>query len=93
VITGYAAVGGSISVVAVLAAAFAVLLSLAQRVLSTYVRHVRRSVRVVRGEMELADASTEPLDAGRLTAAGEAALRLLTLATVALAATLVVLRV
>jgi hypothetical protein len=93
VITGYAAVGGSISVVTLLAAAFAVLLSLAQRVLSTHVRHVRRSVRMVRGEMELADGSTEPLDAGRLTASGEAALRLLTLGTVALAATLVVLRV
>jgi hypothetical protein len=93
VITGYAAVGGSISVVAILAAAFAVLLSLAQRVLSTYVRHVRRNVRVVRGQMELADGSTEPLDATQLTAPGEAGLRLLTLATVALAATLVALRV
>jgi hypothetical protein len=93
VITGYAAVGGSLSVVAVLAAAFAVLLSLAQRVLSTYVRHMRRSVRVVRGEMELADGSTEPLDTTQLTAPGEAGLRLLTLASVALAATLVVLRV
>jgi hypothetical protein len=93
VITGYAAVGGSISVVTILAATFAVLLSLAQRVLSTYVRHVRRHIRAVRGETELADGSTEPLDAARLTAPGEAALRLLTLATVALAATLVVLRV
>jgi hypothetical protein len=92
VITGYAAVGGSISVVAILAAAFAVLLSLAQRVLSTYVRHIRRSVRAVRGEMELSDGSTEPLDATRLTASAEAGLRLLTLATVALAATLVALR-
>ena len=93
VITGYAAVSGSISIVAMLAATFAVLLSLAQRVLSTYVRHMRRRVRVVRGELELADARTEPLDATRLTAPAEAGLRLLTLATVALAATLVALRV
>ena len=93
VLTGYAAVAGDIRGVAVLAAAFAVLLSLAQRVLSTHVRYVRRRVIAVRGELELADASTEPLDARRLTAPAETGLRLLSLATVVLAATLVAFRI
>jgi hypothetical protein len=76
----------------VLAAVFAVLLSLAQRVLSTHVRYVRRRVIAVHGELELADAGTEPLDTGRLTAAAETGLRLLSLATVVLAAALVAFR-
>jgi hypothetical protein len=93
VVNGYAAVAGNVRPVALLAAAFAVLLSLAQRVLSTHVRYVRRRVVAIRGELELADASRVPLDARRLTAAAEAGLRLLSLAIVALAATLVVFRV
>jgi hypothetical protein len=93
VLTGYAAVAGDVRGVTVLAAVFAVLLSLAQRVLSTHVRYVRRRVIAVRGELELADASREPLDAGRLTAPAEAGLRLLSLAIVMLAATLVAFRV
>jgi hypothetical protein len=91
VLNGYAAVAGEVGVVAVLAAAFAVLLSLAQRVLSTHVRYVRRQVLAVRGELELAGARREPLDTGRLTAAAERSLRLLSLAIVVLAATLAVL--
>jgi hypothetical protein len=93
VLNGYAAVAGDIRGVTVLAAVFAVLLSLAQRVLSNHVRYVRRRVIAVRGELELADASREPLDAGRLTAPAETGLRLLSLATVVLAATLVALRI
>jgi hypothetical protein len=93
VVTGYAAVAGNVSGVALLAAAFAVLFSLAQRVLSTHVRHVRRRVVAVRGQLTLADGSTEPLDAARLTAAAEAGLRLLTFSAVALAATFIALRV
>ncbi len=89
---GYAAVAGDVGGVTVLAAVFAVLLSLAQRVLSNHVRYVRRRVVAVVGELELADASRQPLDARRLTAAAEAGLRLLSLATVVLAATLVVVR-
>jgi hypothetical protein len=89
VLNGYAAVAGDLGWVTALAAAFAVLLSLAQRVLSSHVRHVRRRVIAVRGELELADAGREPLDAGRLTAPAETGLRLLSLATVVLAATLV----
>jgi hypothetical protein len=93
VVNGYAAVAGDVGVVTVLAAAFAVLLSLAQRVLSSHVRFVRRRVVAVRGDVELADSSREPLDAARLTAPAETALRLLTLTIVALAATLVAVRV
>jgi hypothetical protein len=93
VVTGYAAVAGDIRGVTVLAAVFAVLLSLAQRVLSNQVRYVRRRVIAVRGELELADASKEPLDASRLTTPAETALRLLSLATVVLAATLVAFRI
>jgi hypothetical protein len=92
VLNGYAAVAGDVRGVTVLAAVFAVLLSLAQRALSNHVRHVRRRVTAVRGELELADASREPLDAGRLTAPAETGLRLLSLATVVLAATLVAFR-
>jgi len=92
VVNGYAAVAGTISVATVLAAAFATLLSLAQRALSNHVRHVRRRVVAVRGELELADGSRQPLDARRLTAAAETGLRLLTLAVVVLAATLVAVR-
>jgi hypothetical protein len=93
VINGYAAVAGDVGVVTVLAATFAVLLSLAQRMLSSHVRFVRRRVVAVRGELELTDAPPEPLDAARLTAAAEAALRLLTLTIVVLAATLVAVRI
>jgi heme O synthase-like polyprenyltransferase len=93
VLCGYAAVTGDIRGVAVLAAVFAVLLSLAQRALSNHVRYVRRRVIAVRGELELADGSREPLDARRLTAPAETGLRLLSLASVALAATLVAFRI
>jgi hypothetical protein len=46
----------------------------------------------VRGDLTLADATTEPLDARRLTAPAETALRLLSIATVTLAVTLVAVR-
>ena len=90
VICGYAAVAGRLSVEAFVAAAFAVLLSLAQRALSNRVRFVRRRVVSVHGELELHDGSRETLDGARLIAAEELGLRLLAAATVALAATLVV---
>jgi hypothetical protein len=93
VLNGYAAVTGDVGGVTVLAAVFAVLLSLAQRVLSNHVRYVRRRVIAVRGELELADASSEPLNAERLTTPAETGLRLLSLATVVLAATLVAFRI
>jgi heme O synthase-like polyprenyltransferase len=89
---GYAAVAGEIRVEALLAAAFAVLLSLAQRMLSSHVRHVRREVATVQGELVLADGTREPLDVAGLISPAERGLRLLTAATVALAAALVVVR-
>ena len=92
VLCGYAAVTGEIRVVAVLGAAFAVVLSLAQRALSSHVRFVRRRVASVHGELELRDGGREPLAADRLTIAAETALRLLSLATVLLAATLIAVR-
>ena len=93
VICGYAAVAGEIGLTAILAAAFAVLLSLAQRALSSHVRHVRRRAVAVRGEIELHDGTTEPLDAARLISPAEHGLRLLAAATVVLAAALVAMRV
>lgn len=92
VICGYAAVAGRIGIAAVLGAAFAVLLSLAQRALSSHVRHVRRRAEVVRGEIELRDGSREPIDAHVLTSAAERGLRLLAVATVVLTAALVAAR-
>jgi hypothetical protein len=93
VLTGSAAVAGDIRGTAVLAAAFAVLLSLAQRALSTHVRYVRRRVIAVHGEVELADAGREPLRTAILTAPADTALSLLSLAAVMLAATLVAFRI
>lgn len=92
VLCGYAAVAGEVRLEAALAAAFAVLLSLAQRALSSHVRFVRRRVVAVTGELELAAGGAERLDAARLIAPAERGLRLLTAATVVLAAALVVLR-
>ena len=92
VVCGYAAVAGDVSVAALLAAAFAVLLSLAQRALSNHVRFVRRRVEAVDGELTLRDGSRERLDADRLIAAEERGLRLLAAASVILAAALVAFR-
>jgi hypothetical protein len=92
VLCGYAAVAGRLDAVAVLAAAFAVLLSLTQRVLSNRVRLVRRRVTAVEGELELADGRSRDIDALWLIAAEERGLRLLAAATVVLAAALVAMR-
>jgi hypothetical protein len=92
VICGYAAVAGDVSAAPLLAAAFATLLSLAQRTLSNRVRHVRRRAARVEGVVELRDGSREQLDADRLIAAEETGLRLLTAAIVVLAAALVAFR-
>ena len=75
-----------------LAAAFAVLLSLAQRALSNHVRFVRRRVSSVEGSLELRDGSRETLDADSLIAAEERGLRLLAAASVLLAAAMVAFR-
>jgi hypothetical protein len=93
VVCGYAAAAGEIGVAALLAAAFAVLLSLAQRALSNHVRFVRRRVVSVDGRLELLDGSREELDADRLIAAEERGLRLLAGASVVLAAALIAFRI
>jgi hypothetical protein len=93
VLAGYAVVSGELDLTAALAAAAGVALSLAQRVLSTNVRFVRRRVREVRGELELTDGSREALDEARLVGADERALGLLAAAIVLLAAALVVFRI
>jgi hypothetical protein len=89
---GYVAVAGELDLAAALAAGFAVLLSLAQRVLSSHVRFVRRQVASARGELELVDGTREEIDAVRLIAPAERGLRLLAAATVVLAAAMVVAR-
>ncbi len=93
VVCGYAAVSGELGVVAVLAAGFAVLHSLAQRALSNHVRFVRRRVAAVNGEIELRDGGREALDESLLIAAEERGLRLLAAATVLIAAALVAFRI
>ena len=93
VICGYAAVAGDLGFAAFLGAAFGVLLSLAQRVLSNDVRHVRRRVARVSGELELRDGSRVPLQPDDLIVAAERGLRLLAGAVVILAAALVALRI
>lgn len=92
-LTGYAAAAEKITRVAVAAAVFAASLSLAQRLLSTPVRTVRRRTLEVSGTLQLADGRTVPITRGLLTRAPERALRALTAATIALAVSLVLLRV
>jgi hypothetical protein len=92
VVCGYAAVAGNLDAAAFLAAAFAVLLSLAQRALSNHVRFVRRRVSNVDGRLALRDGSEEQLEADSLIAAEERGLRLLAAASVVLAAALVAFR-
>jgi len=68
-----------------LAALAALLLSLAQRRLSTRARSIRRRALRVSGEITYADGSREPIDAHSLIGAPEAALAFLWLATFAVA--------
>jgi hypothetical protein len=89
VVTAYVACTGTIRLTAIIAAAWATALSLAQRRLSTPVRRARREVVAVAGELELADGSREAITREVLVAAPEFALRLLALATLLIAAALV----
>jgi hypothetical protein len=88
VVTAYVACSGTLRLAAVLAAAWATALSLAQRRLSTPVRRARRDVAAVAGELELLDGSREQLTRESLVAAPEGALRMLALSTVLVAAAL-----
>jgi hypothetical protein len=91
-LTGYFVVAEELRVEALLASAFAALLSHAQRLLSTPVRFVRRRVRTVSGTIELVDGAREPVTAETLLRTPERALQVLAAATVALAAALVLFR-
>jgi hypothetical protein len=91
-LTAYFAAAGTLEAEALLAAAFAALLSLAQRRLSSLVRMLRRRATAVSGTIELREGTREAITRESLIAAPEAALRALTAATVALAVALVVLR-
>lgn len=92
VLTAYFTQAERLRVEAMLAALFAVLLSLAQRWLSTPARLLRRRTRLVSGSIERTDGTLEPITVESLLAAPEAALRALTVSVVALAAALLVLR-
>lgn len=90
-LTGYFAMAERIRVEAVLAAAYAFLLSLVQQRLSTPVRLVRRRVAHVSGTIELKDGTREPIDSETLFRAPESALQILVGATTALGLALVLL--
>jgi hypothetical protein len=92
VLTAFFAVAETISATALAAAAFAFLLSLAQRRLSTQVRDVRRRVAEVSGRVERRDGRSEPVTVETLIGAEERALRLLAASTVTLAVALVIMR-
>ena len=91
-LTGYFAVAEELDEIAVAGAAFAFALSLAQRRLSSRVRDVRRRVLRVSGTVERRDGSSAQLGPEDLMDVEESALRILALATVALAAALVMMR-
>ena len=90
---GYFALAESVRPEAVLAAAFATMLSLAQRYLSTQVRDVRRRIVDVEGTIEREDGSRETIAPELLRSAPERALGLLTASTVLLACALVIARI
>jgi hypothetical protein len=91
-LTGYFAVAEELDEIAVAGAAFAFALSLAQRRLSSRVRDVRRRVLRVSGTVERRDGSSTQLGPGDLMDVEEGALRILAIATVVLAAALVMMR-
>jgi hypothetical protein len=92
-VTAYVAQTGAFRLEIALAAAWATILSLAQRRLSHAARRLRRHTAMVEGRLMLEDGTSEPLTRATLLEAPEAALRLLAAATIVLAAGLVALRV
>jgi hypothetical protein len=91
-VTGYFAQAATIGWPALLAGAACMLLSAAQRRLSTPVRRLRREVTGVHGRLVLRDGTEVPVDAAMLRAAPEAALRAMSAAMVLLAGGLIVAR-
>ena len=93
VLAAYFAAAETIRAEALFAAAFAALLSHAQRRLSTPVRLVRRRVREVDGRIVLHDGTSLQITPDLLTAESERALKAIAAAVVSLAVALVLLRV
>jgi hypothetical protein len=93
VLATYFAAAETIRLEAVLAAAFAALLSHAQRRLSTPVRMVRRRATAVTGRIELSDGTVVPITRETFSEEAERALRALAACVVALALALVAFRV
>lgn len=88
VLTAYVAQADTLDATAVVAAAAATMLSLAQRTLSTPARRLRRRVRAVRGRVDYSDGSVAEINETTLLGPLERTLRLLTWSTVLIAAAL-----
>jgi hypothetical protein len=93
VLTAFVAQTETLRVAALLAAAWATALSLAQRRLSRAARRLRRDTARVEGHLVGADGERETLTGEKLVEPYEAALRLLTVSTILVAATLVAVRI
>jgi hypothetical protein len=91
-LTAYFAQHGNLSITAVLASAFAALLSQAQRDLSSPARDIRRRTTSIEGRHVLLDGTTVPITSQSLLAPLEAALRKLCWGAAALALSLIYLR-
>ncbi|MEO8289996.1 MAG: hypothetical protein ABI649_03255 [Gaiellaceae bacterium] len=91
-LTGFFASAEELNAVALAGALFAGALSLAQRILSTQVRDVRRRVLRVTGTIERADGTVEDITPETMMRPEETALRVLAVAVVALAAASVMMR-
>ncbi|HEX5467731.1 MAG TPA: hypothetical protein VFW80_01640 [Gaiellaceae bacterium] len=92
-LTGFFAVAGTLDAAAVAGAVFALALSLAQRILSTRVRDVRRRVVRAHGTIERRDGSSDDVTPELLIEPEERALRMLSVAVTALACASVMMRV
>jgi hypothetical protein len=92
ILTAYFAAAERLTGEAVLAALFGALLIGAQRALSTPVRDIRRRTVSVSGTIERTDGSQTPIGPETLTGPAETALMFIAAAVVALAASLLVLR-
>jgi hypothetical protein len=92
VLVGYVAQDGGLRLAAIVAAAAACALSLAQRALSTPARTLRRKVDSVEGVLTLTDGTTQAIDQTSLLDPLERALRAMSWGLVALAAAMAIAR-
>ena len=93
VLTSYWINSLSLSVASILLAFGCLTLSLAQRVLSTQARTIRRKTLSVEGTMKMSDGSIVILDSSKMISTPERALRLLSITIVVFAASLLALRI